>query len=462
MKQIKQKSRIHYAWFIFIGCCFMMAGGLGAVLDAGIGVFIQPVIAEGSGVNFVSDSAGRQGELMIYMSCYFLATIIAMPLIGHILPRYNIRVVLTTAFVLTAAAFAACGLYTEAWMWYISGFVFGLAGSFIFVMPVPILIGNWFFKRRALVLGIASCFSGIGGALLSPVFTVFVNSFGWRSAYFLSALLICVLVLPFTVFVVRFKPEDMGLKPYGWSEEEEKKQADKKYDRTLAFSPNSGVVANRKILITVPFICMFLICGLVSFYGSLGSQMNPFGFSLGFYGDDAANRMFGATLVSAVMIGNIVSKIVMGFVTDYIGVYKAIIIQLGLVVLGLLGFIFFNQEPWLLYVWGFLFGVQNSVYAVSTPLLIRNLFGSRDYTKIFSWCRIGTGAIGFIAPTMYGFLVGWDNGSYNACFIVSIIIGIVCVLAIILANATRKQLRWVCDDEVTEKEYSVIAEEAKG
>ena len=28
------KPRIHYAWWILIGCCFMQAGGLGAVLDA--------------------------------------------------------------------------------------------------------------------------------------------------------------------------------------------------------------------------------------------------------------------------------------------------------------------------------------------------------------------------------------------------------------------------------------------
>ncbi len=407
------KPKKHYAWFIAIGCCFMMAGGLGAVLDAGIGAFIQPVISA-TDVTFVGDDpALRQGELMVYMSMYFLASIIAMPLVGHILPRYNIRVVLTIAFVLTAGAFACSGLYTDVWMWYISGFIYGLAGSFIFVMPVPILIGNWFFKRRALVLGVVSCFSGIGGALLAPLFTFFINEFGWRNAYFIAAIVICVMVLPFTLFVFRFKPEDMGLKPYGWSEEEEKKQAAKEHTRIAVGSAKSGVVASRVAVISVPFICMFLICGLVSFYGSLGTQMNPFGFSLGFFGEDvAANRMFGATLVSAVMIGNIASKIIMGFVTDYIGVYKAIVIQLVLVIVGLLGFIFLNQEPWLLYIWGFLFGVQNSVYAVSTPLLIRNIFGNRDYTKIFSWCRIGTGAIGVQSSLVEGY-TSMQTGVYE-------------------------------------------------
>lgn len=452
MEQTRRSGKVHYAWFIFIGCCFMMAGGLGAVLDAGIGAFIQPVITDSSVSFRASDPAMYQSELMVYMSVYFICSMIGTFLVSYIMPRFNIRITLTVAFLLVALAFGLSGTYTESWMWYISGGVFGIAGSFIFVMPVPILIGNWFFKRRALMLGLAMCFSGIGGALLSPLFTFFINELGWRDAYFVSALVICVLVLPFTLFVFRFKPEDMGLKPYGWSEEEEAKQAEK--EKGKAAGANCGVVASRKILLTVPFICMFLLCGLVSFYGSLGSQMNPFGFSLGFFGDDvAANRMFGATLVSAVMIGNIASKIVMGFVTDIIGPYKAMVIQLAFVAVGLTGFIFFVSEPWMVYLWGFLFGVQNSIYAVTTPLLIRSTFGSKDYTKIFAWARIGTGAIGFIGPTMYGTLVGWNDGSYVVAFVVSIGIAVVCIIATLLASVTKKNLEWVDGNAGKEDEF---------
>ncbi|MDR2197083.1 MAG: MFS transporter [Coriobacteriales bacterium] len=426
-------SKFHYAWFIFIGCCFMMAGGLGAVLDAGIGAFVQPVMAD---LHF------GQAELMFYLSVYFLTTIIAMPLVGYILPRYNIRVVLTTAFALTVLAFGLCSVYTEVWMWYISGFIYGLAGSFIFVIPVPILIGNWFHKRRALMLGIAMSFSGIGGALLALLFTFFINEFGWREAYALSALVMALLVLPFTAFVFRFRPEDKGLKPYGWSEAQEKGPATT--HASTGSGAKSGVPATRKAILSVPFICMFLLCGLVSFYASLGTQMNPYGFSLGFFNDDNANRMFGASLVSAVMIGNIGSKVIMGFITDLIGVNKAMLIQLGLVVLGFLGFIFFAQAPWLIYVWGALFGVQNSVYAVSTPLLIRSIFGERDYTKIFTWARIGTGAIGFVGPTMFGLMVD-VQGNYTLCFVVGIAIAIVCFICVLAAEATRKKLDWVED-----------------
>ncbi|MDR0350778.1 MAG: MFS transporter [Coriobacteriales bacterium] len=422
---MQETEKKHHAWLVMIGCCFMMAGGLGAVLDAS-GVFVNPV-CEDLGV-------GR-GDFMVYLTVYFLTTIVAMPIVGHILPRYNIRVVLSVAFILTALAVGMGSVYTEVWMWYISGFVYGLAGSFIFVIPVPILITNWFHKRTGLILGITMCFSGIGGAILAPVFTQFIESFGWRNAYWMAAIVMAVLVLPWTLFVFRFKPEDMGLKPYGWTPEEEAKRQARDKERGLASSNTAGVPAKLAVK-SIPFVCMFLLCGLISYYASLGTQMPQFAISIDY------TPMFGATIISAMMIGNFSSKIVMGFVTDLIGVHKALLIQLGMVLLGFAGFLFFNHIPALLLVSAFLFGVQNSIYAVSTPLLIRRIFGDRDYTKIFTWARIGTGAIGCLGPVGIGYMFDF-TGSYILPFLIGVGIAVICFILVIVAEATKKRLTWV-------------------
>jgi MFS family permease len=289
------------------------------------------------------------------------------------------------------------------------------------------------------MLGIAMCFSGIGGMVLAPLFTFFINTFEWRMAYVISAIVLAVMVLPWTMFVLRFKPEDMGLKPYGWSEEAEREQALRNKKTSLASS--SGVPASGKILLTVPFISMFLLCGLVSFYASVGTQMAPFGTELGLFGTPEANAMFGATIVSAVMIGNMGSKVIMGFVTDIIGVHRAMLIQLVLVVIGLLGFVFFSTSPWIIYVWAVLFGVQNSIYAVSTPLLIRSIFGEKNFTQIFTWARVGTGVIGAIGSTIIGYLFDIFHG-YDAVFLVGVAIAVVCIACVVSAELTKKSLPW--------------------
>lgn len=190
----------------------MQAGGLGAVLDAA-GVFFVPVC---------EDLGFSRSELSMYLTFYFIATVFAMPVVGKWITKYNVNRVLSVSFALVVAAVAAMGLYSEPWQWWISGIVFGLAGSFIFVVPTPILIGNWFQSHKGLALGVAMSFSGIGGAVLGPVFTLLIQGLGWREAYFVAAVVMALLVLPWTLFVFKLRPEDVGMKPYGWTGQDER------------------------------------------------------------------------------------------------------------------------------------------------------------------------------------------------------------------------------------------------
>lgn len=222
----------------------MQAGGLGAVLDAA-GVFFVPVC---------EDLGFSRSELSMYLTFYFIATVFAMPVVGKWITKYNVNRVLSVSFALVVAAVAAMGLYSEPWQWWISGIVFGLAGSFIFVVPTPILIGNWFQSHKGLALGVAMSFSGIGGAVLGPVFTLLIQGLGWREAYFVAAVVMALLVLPWTLFVFKLRPEDVGMKPYGWTGQDE---WDGRAGRQRAGGhPGLPGVPLAKALKTVPFVCM--------------------------------------------------------------------------------------------------------------------------------------------------------------------------------------------------------------
>jgi MFS family permease len=417
-----KKPRLHYAWAIAIGCCFMNAGGLGAVLDAA-GVFFVPVC---------DDLGFLRGDLQLYLTFYFVATIIAMPLVGWILPKYNIRIVLSVAMALTALGVAAMATYTEVWQWYISGAIFGLAGSFIFVVPAPILIINWFKKRTGVVLGVVMMFSGIGGAILAPVFTWLIELFGWRQSYFFAAVIISFLVLPFTLFVFRFRPSDMGLKPYGWTEKDE--AAERMRIAAQKTHSVSGVPFKRAVR-SVGFVCMFLFCGLAAYYAGFNSNLPGFAISIGY------TPIFGAGMLSAVMIGNMFDKLVMGYLNDKVGVRLTVFIQLAMIVIGFIGFLSLQTSEVGLLVAAFFFGVQNSLFSISTPLMIRRLFGEKDYARIFTWARIGTGVIGAFGPPTVGYIYDF-TGTYNYAFMVGIAVALVAALVMITAELTRKRLAW--------------------
>lgn len=415
-----KKLGIHRAWWILVGCCFMQAGGLGAVLDAA-GVFFVPVC---------EDLGFSRSEISLYLTFYFIATVFAMPVVGKWITKYNINRLLSVSFTLVVAAVAAMGFYTEPWQWWMSGVVFGLAGSFIFVVPTPILIGNWFKAHKGLALGAAMSFSGIGGAVLSPLFTLLIESFGWRHAYLLVAVIMAVLVLPWTLFVFKLRPEDVGCRPYGWTEEDERGEA----ARAVDVGDLPGVPVS-KALKTVSFVCMFLFAGLIAYFAGFNSHLPGFAQSVGF------SAMVGSSLLTAVMVGNVVEKFFVGWLNDRIGVQFTVNIQLAMVALGLLGFIFAGNNLVLLYVSAFLFGAQNSLVSVSTPLLIRQMFGERDFPAIYSYTRIGTGVIGCLGPvTVAG--VFDATGSFVPAFALGVAITALSFLAVHTAYAFRSKLQW--------------------
>ncbi|MBE6473718.1 MAG: MFS transporter [Coriobacteriaceae bacterium] len=416
----EKKHRPHYAWLILVGCCFMQAGGLGAVLDA-CGVFFVPVC---------EDLGFSRSEISMYLMLYFVATVFAMPIVGRWITKYDINRLLSISFLMVAAAVAAMSLYTEPWQWWCSGVVFGLAGSFIFVIPAPILIDNWFKKHRGLALGIAMSFSGIGGAVLSPIFTGIIQSLGWREAYLIAAVIVSALVLPWTLFVFKLHPEDIGLKPYGWTEELEREE-----QRRLSGNYALSGVPLKKAMKTVPFFCAFMFAGLIAYFAGFNSQFPGYAQSIGF------DAMTASSILTAVMMGNVVEKLVVGWLNDRVGVRVTVNIQLVMVAMGLAGFMIAGNNIVLLYASAFLFGAQNSLVSVSTPLVVRDIFGERDFPQIFANARIGTGVIGCLGPiTVAGI---FDvTGSFVPAFGVGIGVVILAFVTVHVAYAFKSKLHW--------------------
>ncbi|MDR2672735.1 MAG: MFS transporter [Coriobacteriales bacterium] len=426
MENTKATRKSRYPWLIFAGCCIMNATGLAGIMESG-GVFLGEV-------------AKDVGDVTMFLTCYFVTTIIAMPIVGSVLQKYNTRIVLTVAFILTAGAFGASGFYTETWMWYINGVIFGFFGSFIFVVPVPIMILNWFKKRTGLIMGIVMCFSGIGGIILSRVYAVLINAFAWRTAYIIAGIILLVLTLPFTAFVFAMKPSDIGKTAYG----EEENRAPRVVDGIAEDEAVPGVsgvtksgsgVPFKKALPTVPFAMMFLICGLVAYFGTVLTILSKFGQSIDLPLDQAAN------LISVALAGNMISKILLGWLNDKIGIHKTVIIQLAMIFLGLAIMAFLQESYTALLVGAFFFGAQATLYSIATPLLIRRYFGEKDYTRIFTWARIGTGVLGAVGSTIV-FVVFSTFGSYTPVLIIGIFIVIICFVCFMAAEATRKKLPW--------------------
>ena len=84
-------------------------------------------------------------------------------------------------------------------------------------LPVngTLLVAQWFIRYRARAIAVMALGFAISTAVLAPVCTVLIKEIGWRETYALLGVMVWLLVIPGATFLVKDRPEDMGLLPDG-------------------------------------------------------------------------------------------------------------------------------------------------------------------------------------------------------------------------------------------------------
>ena len=420
--------KLHKAWII-LSCCFLQAATLAPIMGCQ-GNFIVPICDE--------LGCGRS-EISVFNTAYWLSMIPALPVAGRILAKYDTRKVMTVSTLAVALAAGAMGFYTAPWMWICSGIVFGTFGCCVFTIPLVSMIGNWFHKRTGVAMGIATAVSALAIVVLSPFLQGCISQFGWRNAYFVEALIVVVFALPWTIFVFRDEPAQWDAEAYGLDDQA---NAELQERTGLDFHGQPGVPLMRALR-SVPLVMLFLFAGIAAMIGSgFDSHLPGYANSLGLSAE------FGAYLVSALAFGSFCEKLIMGWVNDRFGVWAGVTTEFVMVCVGVAGLLAL-RDPTLLLVFTFLFGVQDSFTNVSLPLLVRKVFGSRDYTQIFSWTRMGAGIFGSFAAVLVG--LSYDvTGSYTPAFLGAFVGVLLGAAFVFVTFRTMRTLVWV-DDSGHEK-----------
>ena len=402
---MEQKRKFHYAWLILISCCAIQGAGIG-ILTQAMGIFFVPICAE---LGF-----GR-GEIALYATIKTMLTALCLPLAAKVLPKCNLRLVATCSLIISILAYAAMSQFNALYQWYLAAIVSGLTGVFLFMLP-PFIIGNWFQKNVGLIMGITMAFSGLGGAIMNPVGTVIINTFGWRTACLILAAICFVIVFPFTLFVVRFKPADMGQLPYGAEPKVEEDEEEGITGRQNA-SQISATAGDQPLLRGVPasiafrtpafFIGLIMMC-LMGFTSGYVQHLPGYIVSIDM------SAIIAGSMMSSLMIGNIVSKLVFGAINDRLGIKKASLIGLGTIMVSFILVIFGTSSVYPLFIGAFGLGMTLTLGSVATPLIVRDIFGSRDYSEIFAiFSMVSTGAYAAsvsIVGFMYDAFKGYSQG----------------------------------------------------
>lgn len=411
-----QKKGTHYAWWVMIGYGMLMCATIGAVTVMG-GLFYYPVCDE-LGFNFSTFT------FYVTLSMIFMA--LGMPVCGKILSsgKLKLSALLTIAVLLILVPFACMSLFTELWMWYVAAVPIGLGLSACSTVTAAPTLSNWFHKKTGFAIGMIFTIQSIFVAIASPIFTGIIESVGWRMSYVILAVVAAIISLPFTIFVIRYRPEDKGLLPYGFDSNATAEEVEA--------GANAGV-SFKDAIKSVPFIMCMVIVMLSMATSNMNVMFPTYAEVVGL------GAIVGGLMVTVASLADIALNPVIGATADKLGATKSMVIWAGITMVSF-GILYFSAgSPVLAFIGA---GVNDAMYAlcgVGLATYAMALFGKKDYERIFSFVMMGGYLVAaFGVPFLMG--IYEFTGSFQNVFLVCIGIDLLIIVCAIIGDKTSKKL----------------------
>lgn len=210
-----QGHGIHYGFVILFCCCLMMGINVGIAFSCA-GIFYEPV-SESIGVSI--------GQFGIYMSIMYVASSLLLPAAGKMMERFSARKLIGGASAVMGLTLVGMSFSNRLFEFYVAGAILGFTMAFLLYLGFPTLINRWFNAKVGLMIGICSAASGIGGILFNPLGAYMITTLGWENAYRIFAAIVLLLETPLLFLLLRDRPADKGLLPFGAKEDKGEKTA---------------------------------------------------------------------------------------------------------------------------------------------------------------------------------------------------------------------------------------------
>jgi MFS family permease len=412
--------RIHPAWWVAAVTFLALVGA--AAFRAVPGVLIDPLRAEfGWSVSTIS------AAVAVNMALYGLTA----PFAAALMERFGIRRVVMCALLVVALGSGLTVFMTTSWqlvlLW---GVLVGLGTGSMALSLVATVTGRWFVARRGLVSGILTAGGAAGQLIFLPLVAWIDSQWGWRAAS-LGTTAAALAVLPLVAWLLRDRPRDLGVVPYGGTAADDRISEDGAPVRTgAARAAIRGLVEGAR---TRPFWLLaggFFICGM-STNGLVQPHFIPAAHDHGMPITTAAG------LLAVVGVFDIAGTVFSGWLTDRVDPRKLLLAYYGL-----RGFSLFLLPP--------LFGpdVQVSMIAFivfygldwvatvpPTLALCREHFGARA-PVVFGWV-FASHQLGSAVAAFGGGVIRDVTGSYDLAWSLA---GGLCMVAAVASVFIRRRL----------------------
>jgi len=407
-------SPFFYGWVI-VGISAMVSFFSGPGQTYGVAAFVNSYITE----------FGWSRSLVA--SLYSLGTLLAgffMGVIGGFYDRFGHRIM--TAFIIAAFGLACL------WMSFVNSVIMLFAGFFLIrllgqgsmSLSSRTLPPQWFLTKKGKALSIVSLGGTIGFALLPPLNTWLIQTFDWHFGWRFWTVLLWVFMVPVSYFLIRNRPEDVGLRPDNRMMNNEFEEVD-----MLEFEEESWTV---KETVRTRSFWLLLYCTMVT--GAIATGLVFHQISI--MEQVGLSTMVGALILSSMSIVSLPVSLIAGPVADKIPARYLLALAEGLLTIALIALLFTNTVQMAL-VYGILLGVSDGLTMLIGSFIWPDYFGRRYLSSIRGFTMIA-GVIGTaLGPLPLGY--SYDVfGGYQQILIIFLVFPILAIVAALLATPPIK------------------------
>jgi sugar phosphate permease len=406
---------LHFSWVI-VALTFLTALSSSAALGLP-GALLQPLSKEfGWDVEQISSALALRFALFGLMG----------PFAAILMERFGVRNVVVTALTLVAAGMALATQMTQLWQLVLFwGIMLGVGSGMTALVLSAVVSNRWFDSHRGLVVGLLTASSATGQLIFLPVGAWLVEHFGWRLAV-LPVLSACALVAVAVFLLMRNRPSDVGLTPFG----------------AAPGTPVAAAAPAMRITFATPFKVLaeaaqhrvfwvlagtFFICGL-STNGLIQTHF------ISLCGDAGLGPVPAASVLAMMGAFDLVGTIASGWLSDRYDNRKLLFMYYGLRGLSLLWLPYSEFTLYGLSVFAMFYGLDWIATVPPTVRLTAATFGKEKAGMVFGWIfaahQLGAAVAAYGAGRVRTLLLTYDPALFAA--------GAACLVAAAMVWIIRK------------------------
>lgn len=376
------KQKIFHGWWMVAGCMAV------ATVAWSFGLY-------GPSVYLHTISQMHDWSIGLVSSALTLAFLVnasILSFVGSAISKYGPQRVMALGAAVMASGFVAMSSITQVWQVYASFALMGLGWACLSTTAITSSLAPWFDRHQGRAVSTAMLGASIGGMVGVPVLLALIGGLGFSSAMLIVALIVLATVWPVSFFILRRRPQDLGLHPDGILPA----------DSAKATTPR---IWSRSAALTTTALRTVMLAFGLALMVQIGFLTHQVSLLLPAIGPSAT-----ALCVTLAAVLAFFGRILLARFSDHLDVRLiACGVLLNAAVSLALGALF-NEHTWALIMTVLGFGLSAGSITTLPPLIVRREFGASSFGAIFGVAAMLMQLMSSIGPAFFGVLYDLSAG----------------------------------------------------